>query len=581
MDRRGWVNDILSQSHKLVHPFFVPQGTERKKMSTNYSRHFNPSSTPQSKKIPGRDDMVENSAGGVTFKLDIWAQARRFLILGTEGGSYYATEKKMTYEAGEGLMACLKEDGKRLVKLVVDISSQARAPKNDPAIFALALAAKTGDEATKQAAYQALPQVCRIGTHLFHFVEYMQTLGGWGNGAKRAISRWYNRPVKDVAYQAVKYQSRDGWSHRDLLRLAHIKPPTDEHNALFKWITTGTTRDLPAEEETPENLKLVWAFERAKTASTHELCKLIEKYKLPREALPTKELSKPEIWEALLPHMGMTALVRSLSILTRVGVLAPMSSNLSNTLNRLTNMDELKKARVHPIQMLTALLTYKVGHGIKGHTTWVPIPQVVDALDEGFYTSFGLVEPTNLRHYIALDISSSMNQGMIAGVEGLTPRVASAAMAMLRIRLEKNWVAKGFTCAPGGYGGLWGGGNPTMTLLDISPKQRLDQICKYVGSLPMGGTDCALPMLDAAKHKIPVDVFEIYTDCETWAGEIHPIQALKKYRQKTGIPAKLVVIGMISTAFTIADPKDRGCLDVIGFDTATPNLISDFAYGRI
>ncbi len=58
---------------------------------------------------------------------------------------------------------------------------------------------------------------------------------------------------------------------------------------------------------------------------------------------------------------------------------------------------------------------------------------------------------------------------------------------------------------------------------------------------------------------------------------VHPVQALRAYRQKTGIGAKLVVIGMVSNGFTIADPNDSGMLDVVGFDTATPSIIADFA----
>ena len=55
------------------------------------------------------------------------------------------------------------------------------------------------------------------------------------------------------------------------------------------------------------------------------------------------------------------------------------------------------------------------------------------------------------------------------------------------------------------------------------------------------------------------------------------MQALRQYRERTGIAAKLVVVGMASDGFTIADPADTGILDVVGFDTATPGLISDFA----
>jgi 60 kDa SS-A/Ro ribonucleoprotein len=72
----------------------------------------------------------------------------------------------------------------------------------------------------------------------------------------------------------------------------------------------------------------------------------------------------------------------------------------------------------------------------------------------------------------------------------------------------------------------------------------------------------------------------IYTDNETWAGTIHADEALRRYRERTGIRAKLVVVGMTSTGFTIADPNDAGMLDVVGFDAAAPALIASFARGE-
>ena len=100
-----------------------------------------------------------------------------------------------------------------------------------------------------------------------------------------------------------------------------------------------------------------------------------------------------------------------------------------------------------------------------------------------------------------------------------------------------------------------------------------------VSRIPMGGTDCALPMLWALEPGVEVDTFAVLTDSETWHGDIHPVQALRRYRERTGIPARLVVVAMVSNGFTIADPEDAGMLDVVGFDTATPQLIADFARG--
>ena len=231
-------------------------------------------------------------------------------------------------------------------------------------------------------------------------------------------------------------------------------------------------------------------------------------------------------------------------------------------MKRLGDGDALQKARIHPIQVLAALMTYKAGHGMRGKHTWTPVSTIVDALDGAFYDSFKNVTPTGRRIMLALDVSGSMTGGEVAGVPDLSPRIASAAMAMVIARTEKQHMFTAFT--------------NTLVEIDITSKMTLDQVCRYVDGMPFDRTDCAQPMLYASKKKLDIDAFMVLTDSETWAGKIHPIQALKQYRKQTGIQAKSVVAGMVSNDFSIADPTDGGMLDVIGFDTAAPQLIADF-----
>jgi 60 kDa SS-A/Ro ribonucleoprotein len=61
----------------------------------NYLRQYSTRSTPQSEPIPG-STQVPNSAGGHAWAVDDWQRLERFLILGSEGGSYYASERKLT-----------------------------------------------------------------------------------------------------------------------------------------------------------------------------------------------------------------------------------------------------------------------------------------------------------------------------------------------------------------------------------------------------------------------------------------------------------------------------------------------------
>jgi 60 kDa SS-A/Ro ribonucleoprotein len=88
-------------------------------------------------------------------------------------------------------------------------------------------------------------------------------------------------------------------------------------------------------------------------------------------------------------------------------------------------------------------------------------------------------------------------------------------------------------------------------------------------------------MLWAAQNKVAIDTFVVITDSETWAGNIKPTQALKQYREKMGIDARLAVLGVASTGFTIADPLDRGQLDFVGFDSNAPRVLADFSAGRL
>lgn len=542
----------------------------------DYSTHFNLRETGQDAPIPG-SRQVPNSAGGYTFAVDDWVRLDRFLILGSCGGSYYATEQKLTVENAEAVLRCIKENGIRAVSRIVEISDGGRAPKNDPAIFALAMAAGLGDAETKAAALDALSKVCRIGTHLFHFAQAVEGFRGWGRGLRRAVARWYQeKDAERLANQIVKYQQRDGWSHRDLLRLSHATFPKDDPRwNVGKWAVgkSENVDGLPS---------VIVGFEAAKaneSAKPKEAAKIIFDYKLPREAVPTAWLNHAEVWEALLEEMPMTAMIRNLGNMSKCELLRPMSEASGKICAELGNVEKIRKARVHPVQILMALKTYAAGHGMRGRGEWTPVSQVVDALDGAYYSAFANVEPTGKRWYLGLDISGSMWGGNVAGIEGFPPAMASGAMAMVTVQAEQQFYAAGFTCAENGrYGGMHDSGRTAMTPVGLTKKDRLDSTLAKMEALRerMGGTDCALPMLDALEKKIGVDVFAIYTDSETWAGKIHPVQALRQYREKTGITAKLIVCGMVSNGFSIADPEDSGMMDVVGFDTATPQLMADF-----
>jgi 60 kDa SS-A/Ro ribonucleoprotein len=222
---------------------------------------------------------------------------------------------------------------------------------------------------------------------------------------------------------------------------------------------------------------------------------------------------------------------------------------------------------------------------LRGKHRWNALGGVVDALDAAFYAAFGNVEPSGRTdaprsRRLGLD---DVGRGRRHPGPDAARRVGGAGARDARDRGGAEIV--GFFTGKGGFlkrgRPLHWGYQDGLTPLSISPRQRLDDAVKAVSDLPFGGTDCALPMLYAQALEREIDTFVIYTDSETWAGNIHPADALRAYRRASGIDASLVVVGMVSNGFSIADPNDGGMLDVVGFDTATPQLISDFARGAL
>lgn len=526
----------------------------------NYVQHVSARHTPQTEPIHGKP-MVQNDAGGYSFAVDDWTRLDRFLIFGSEKGTYYASERKLTKDAAGAVQRCLDADASRAVARIVSVSESGRAPKNDPAIFALALAAahKTG----APLALAALSKVCRVGTHLFQFVAAVNELRGWGRALRNGVAAWYTeKDAKALSYQILKYQQRDGWSHRDVLRLSHPQAvgSTQDvlHYAVKGWDAIGSDPHPDAA------LVQLWAFERLKREPSVKLaCNLIRAHKMTREMVPTQLLTESAVWDALLDEMPLTALIRNLATMTKIGLIAPMSAGVGRVLSHLADGERLKRSRVHPVQLLLALLTYRQGHGERGKATWNPVPQICDALDVAFYLAFGNVEPTGKRWLIGLDVSGSMRGTRCVGSDMLTCHQAQAAVSLITAATEQQHAFVAF--------------DTSAYLPAISPRQRLDDVVGAVSRLGGGGTDCSLPILWALQTKTPVDVFAIFTDSQTWQGRVHPTQALTEYRQRMGIPAKLAVVAMCANDVSIADPSDAGQMDAAGFDASLPQVVADFA----
>lgn len=541
-------------------------------------------------------DQVQNSDGAYVFALDPLARLRRFLILGSEGGSYYANQRELTNQNIKVLDELLntkpfeKTPGAReAIDLIVEVAEGGLAHKQQPAIYAFAIACSHPH--VSHMALDKIPRVCRTGEQLLQFVSYCDELRGWGRGFKSRIAAWFEREdIRNLAYQTTKYQNRHGWTMRDVLRQAHPKAPTVDHRALYEAIVRPNGEygllksDLVPDSGEDHPLLIVEGARRVQDVmkvtnpfrddakieyKAGVIADLIREYKLTHEMVPTEVKNVPAVQEALLENMPIGALVRNLGAYTASGLLTPTSAATSRVLSKLSDPVAIRKSKIHPMAVLFAAGIYQQGHGLKGNLEWIPVSQIVAKLGEVFHDAFHNVESTGLRWQLSLDVSASMDwhSSLISGTT-VTARVAAAAMSMVTARSEPLYEITAFS--------------GDIVPLPIGPDQRINDVLSIVDDLPAGSTDCSLPMRWAKHHQREVDVFVVYTDSETNRfNREQPIVALKDYRKAINPNAKLIVVGMASNGFSIADPADQGMLDVVGFDASAPALMAEFAVGKI
>jgi hypothetical protein len=298
-------------------------------------------------------------------------------------------------------------------------------------------------------------------------------------------------------------------------------------------------------------------------------CALIRSGRLVREHIPTVLFGSREIWATLLETMPLEALLRNLGKMTQNGV---AGDKYKEIVARMTDQAAILKARIHPIKVLVASKVYKNGHGDLGSLSWVPNSFIANAFTQLYQLSYGTITPTSQSIMVAVDVSGSMSSAVL-GSKILTCRDASIAMALLYLETEKNVSVVAFS------DGLVDMSTPSRNQLRRG--MTIDQALSATSGMSFSSTDCVLPILHAIKHNLKIDAFIVLTDNETYAPNEHPQSALVRYRQLMGTETKLIVIGMTGNCFTIVDPNDRKTLNLAGFDTSTPEIVSMFLRGEI
>jgi 60 kDa SS-A/Ro ribonucleoprotein len=534
------------------------------------------SATPQTESIPGREsEMIQGQSGGYMFDGGIWTMVRRCLILGTATDQFYSGKVELTGQFVDVLKQAIAENPKRVADEIL-YASDGHAVNNHAPILALVLLSMGDRPDAKQAFRDIFQQVVRTGSHFHEWVSYTKQLRGIGRTVREVAQSWLLRDdVKWLAYQMLKYQQRMGFSFKDELRLFKPKPQTDKQKFLFEW-ASGKAHErksnLALQSENAPIPKWVGGQYDLEIIQWYEWLKLnpSQGKKAVHEGGLTHEMVTPicsmdtDVWQALFEQMPIGALLRNLGSLTEIGVIRfDKIENLNRIESILTSTERLKKGRIHPIDVLKALKTYESNGRLgKSSKTWQKVDRVMDILENALSLSFETMEPTGKVFLHAVDISGSMSW-IADSTIGLKASEIAATMALSTAKAEQNYIIRGFSTE--------------FKDLGITASDSFASACQKTSSQTFGGTDAAVAYQWAIANNIKVDVFCFWTDSESWAGLVHPSQALAQYRKRVNPHAKAIYTSINSNQITLVDPKDPLSFDFGGFDPSIPKAIQEIA----
>lgn len=533
-----------------------------------------PSMTPQSKPLPGREkEMVDNSSGGYSFKQSDKDILYRWMIIGSENGTYYTQDKIEVTKIGTAALKLV--DKKKIVEMAKDVIENGKANKLEYAIYSLAYVAYHGDINEKQLVYSIAPQILGNMPKMTMFLACYQaikkietgksTIGG--SGICRVISKWYmTMPTGLMAYQVAKYPQRNGFSHADLLRISHIGRlesnkakytlPDDKVAIVeyIKWYTNGGEEKPRIFESTNKDHKPIVGKHKIEQASTlDEALKIMKEYNLTHEMVPTKFQGSKEFYDVMMTQSPVHATVWRLGAATAKDCITPMGDTTKAIVQRITNKDEIEKQMIHPMKFYNALTTYKNGRGEKGSLSWAPNQMILEALEDGFYHAIGTVPDSARNVLIAVDHSGSM-QG--------PPLDFACAIASVLLRSQRSVQLVGYAMRIS---------NP-----QVHRKMSMLGITYAIKKVSIGeGTDSTQPILYAMNKCPDADAIICITDGFTWAGSTHVSQALKKWRVKKPHGRYVEMITSMGGSQNI-DPLDMNSLVTFGQDAEAAILAINF-----
>ncbi len=483
-----------------------------------------------------------NEAGGSAYSLTDEHILCQYAVTGCFNGTYYV-------DASSHLNTILEVAKKCSPELIAKVAVYARKKaymKDMPAFFVALLLDKD-----KNLFRKIFHIVIDDGKMLRNFAQFVlsrkvcsqHTLEAYS--VRNQIQKWFDDRNVDAIWLA---SIGNDPSLADIIRLAHIKPNTEEKDALFKYILGYDKEKVAYFEKLPEK---VVSYEKFKQTLEGDLPNV--SFQL-LEGLNIGEKG----WTSIAKNATWTQTKNKLNNFNRAGVFKN-SDMVDLIAQKIGDPELVRKSKVFPYQLLIAYL----------NTEDVPA-KLRNALQDAMEVSLENVPTIKGKVYIAVDVSGSMaspatgNRGSVTSKARCVDVAALFAAAILRSNPEAEVIP--FNGAP--------------VSVKLNPRDSVMTNANTLAKLCGGGTNCSSVLSKLNRANARGDVVIYVSDNESWmdrhfyshgTGVMNEWQVFKKSNKN----AKLICID-ITPNKTAQTELRSDILQVGGFGDSVFDIVSQF-----
>lgn len=415
------------------------------------------------KALQNHPDRTSNLAGGVAYKLDSKMELyQRVATCLVSEPKYYEGKNETT----DRIIELCAEISKQDPEFILELGAYTRKVLHLRSVPVLLLGESVLNAETRKFVRRYTPNILSRADELSEIVAYLQSkMGDFGDHSKKGmLPNCIKKGIADIfpkftEYQLSKYEKvgADKVKLRDVLRLTHPKPSSEEQSALWKRLKDG-------------NLKIADTWETKITA---------------------KGVSK-ETWEENVKVMPIMALLRNLRNLLDHDV---SQDSLKLVEDKLKNIEVILNSKQLPFRFLSA---YKA---IENHTNFYT-KKLMAALEDAMDISCQNLPKLKGTTALFADISGSMDTSISKS------QIQASEIACMMLAIADK------ICEVSGTAVF----SHNVWPVNLNPRNGVLTNTKIARSTGITGGTCTYLCLERLKTK--VDRVLIFTDQQDYGGEL-------------------------------------------------------------